>query len=274
MKKIIAYFFLLTTALYGDYWKAEEYFYNSSSQREAASDLLKFVAVKDQQHLLDVGCGEGKITADLAAQIPNGSVLGIDVSPSMISFAKEKFGHVTNLNFEIKDAEDLSFKGEFDTILSFTALQWVENHDAFFAGAYQSLKQGGTLAFTAPMGLPYTLEQAVNEVVALPQWASYFKQFSTGWNFMDAADAEKLLLTHKFQPLKVQVVPQKDCFPSRGVFQGFISQWFPYLRPIPPELKKSFLDQVIDRFLELETPLPNGEVHFKIRRLEVVANKP
>lgn len=255
-----------------DYWKANSYFENSSSQKEAASALMKFVQFKDHQRILDVGCGEGKITAGIAAQIPNGSVLGVDISPSMIDYAKQNFNHLKNLSFEIKDAQELDFHESFDSLLSFTALQWVESHDAFLAGSRQSLKPGGILAVTMPMGLPYTLEQAVNETLLSPQWSPYFQQFSTGWNFVEKEEYEKLLLAHRFHPSRIEVVPQKDIFPSRAAFEGFISQWYPYLRPLPDELKKPFLTQVLDRFLELESP-PNGEVHFNIRRLEVVANK-
>lgn len=275
MNKIILIFIALFSSLESkeDYWKAEDYFQNSSSQRDAAADLMKLVPVQDRQHILDVGCGEGKITAAIAGQIPGGAVVGIDISPSMIDFAKQNFLHVPNLSFRQKDAQELDYHEEFDTVFSFTALQWVESHDAFLAGAEQSLKAGGTLAVTMPMGLPYTLEQAVNEAIATPEWSPYFKDFSTGWNFVEEAEYEKMLLAHKFHPSRVQAVPQKDLFPSRAAFEGFVSQWFPYLRPLPAELKKTFFKQVIDRFLELETPFPNGEVHFKIRRLEVIASK-
>lgn len=258
-----------------DHWKAEEYYQNSSSQKNAAADLMKYVIIKENEKILDVGCGDGKITAEIATRVPNGSVVGVDVSPAMIEFAKGAFPqkNFPNLQFLLKDAQKLDFENEFDTIFSFTTLQWIQNHDAFLEGAYNGLKSGGTLAVTMPMGLPSTLEQAVTELIALPEWSSYFIGFSTGWNFVDDVQYEKLLGSHQFTLLRLAIVPQKDIFPSREVFEKFISQWFPYLRPLPQNLKVAFLTQVIDRFLELESPFSNGEVHFKIRRLEVVVSK-
>lgn len=147
------------------------------------------------------------------------------------------------------------------------------HHHAFLEGAAKGLKSTGTLAVTMPMGLPSTLEQAVNELVALPQWSIYFKEFTTGWNFVSDKEYGELLVESRFKPLRLAVVPQRDIFPSREVFEKFIGQWFPYLRPLPQDLKQEFLSKVIDRFLELESPFPGGEVHFKIRRLEVVAVK-
>jgi trans-aconitate methyltransferase len=285
MKRMAFSLFLLSFSFFGnlhfsrlnastDYWKADEYYQNSSSQKDAAADLLKYVPIKGSEKILDVGCGDGKITAELALKVPNGSVV-MDISPSMIDFAKATFPFekYPNLQFVLKDAQQLDDQQQFDIIFSFTTLQWIQNHAAFLKGAYEGLKPSGLLAITMPMGLPLTLEQAVNEVISSPQWSSYFQQFSTGWNFVEEADYARLISVHHFTPLRLAVVPQKDIFPSRESFQKFIGQWFPYLRPLPQHLKQPFLTQVIDRFLELESPFPNGEVHFKIRRLEVVATK-
>ncbi len=284
MKKIRFPLFLITFSLLGvlpllssnlDNWKAEEYYQHSSSQKDAATDLLKYVSFKGDERILDVGCGDGKITAEIATQLPNGSALGVDISPSMICFAQANFSseHYHNLHFSLQDAQALNYQEEFDIIFSFTALQWVQSHEAFLKGAYQSIKPAGVLAITMPVGLPSTLEQAIREQLSSPEWSSYFKEFSTGWNFVEKDDYAQFLSAQHFTSTRLAVVPQKDIFPSREDFQKFISQWFPYLRPLPEQLKQSFLNQVVDRFLELESPFPNGEVHFKIRRLEVVAIK-
>lgn len=256
-----------------DPWKAEEYYENSSSQRQAATDLLSYVKIPENGVILDVGCGDGKITAELGIKAPQGSVIGVDISQAMIDFAKAHFSSNSNISFRLLDAQELDFHQVFDIVLSFTTLQWVQNHTAFLQGAYNSLKSSGTLAITMPMGLPYPLELAVHEIIAKPEWAPYFQNFSTGWNFVSDALYKELLLAHHFTIQRLAVVPQKDIFPSREVFEKFISQWFPYLRPLPENLKQTFLKQVVDKFLSLETPFPNGEVHFKIRRLEVVAIK-
>lgn len=258
-----------------DYWKPKEYSRHSASQKDSAASLMQYVQIKEDARILDVGCGDGKITAEIAGKIPSGAIIGVDIAPSMIEFAEAKFenSHYPNLKFALKDAQALDYNEEFDIVFSFTTLQWVQDHSAFLEGAYRSLKHSGTLAITMPMGLPSTLEQAVIETIASPQWASYFQEFSTGWNFVEDTEYRKLLDNHGFMASRLAVVAQEDVFPSREVFEKFVSQWFPYLRPLPEDLKSVFLSQVVDRFLELESPFPGSEVHFKIRRLEVVAAK-
>lgn len=135
---------LLLTAQ--DYWKAEEYYQNSSSQKDAATDLMKHVKMRGNESILDVGCGDGKITAEIANKVPQGSVIGVDISPSMIDFAQATFPqkHYPNLKFLFKNAENLDYKEEFDIVFSFTTLMWIQNHQAFLEGAYHSLKPSGT----------------------------------------------------------------------------------------------------------------------------------
>lgn len=272
------YFFFLClmvgAAWAQDPWRADEYFLHSSSQREAASDLMKYVPLQGNEKVLDVGCGEGKITAELVQKLPKGSILGIDISPSMIEFAQKHFSFPGSaIEFMLKDAQEMNFSSKFDVILSFTALQWIGSHEKFLSRAYESLNPSGRLAVTMPMGLPDALEQAVLEVVAFPRWAAYFENFLTGWNFATEEGYEKLLVEAGFKVSRCEAVPQKDVFPSREAFEKFISQWFPYLRPLPESEKASFLKEVLDRYLAFETPFPAGEVHFKIRRLESVAMK-
>ena len=124
-----------------------------------------------------------------------------------------------------------------------------------------------------PLGPPRALEQAVHELMSSPEWSSYFQQFSTGWNFVKDTEYAQLLSTHQFTTIRFEVVPQKDIFPSRESFEIFLSQFFPYLRALPQNLKKTFLKQVVDSFLELESPFPKGEIHWKFLRLEIVARK-
>jgi trans-aconitate methyltransferase len=258
-----------------DYWNGEDYFHHSSSQKDAAADLLKYVSVQDDAVVLDVGCGDGKITAGLAGKVLNGRVTGIDISPSMIDFAKAEYENAKypHLTFALGDAEEIHDVDTYDVIVALTSLQWLKSHETFLIAAMRALKPNGTLAVTMPTGLPATIQQAVDELISRPEWAPYFSNFKTGWNFVDDATYGAMLSKAGFHIERLAIVPQKDIFPSRQAFQGFISQWFPYLRPLPESIKQAFMTLVIDRFLELESPFPNGEVHFKIRRLEVQATK-
>ncbi|MCK5217701.1 MAG: methyltransferase domain-containing protein [Methanosarcinales archaeon] len=92
-------------------WNAKEYANFSAEQQKWAEELLSKLALKGNERVLDIGCGDGKITAGIAQLLPEGSVLGIDNSKEMIRFAKENFPleQFTNLTFELEDARTLSY---------------------------------------------------------------------------------------------------------------------------------------------------------------------
>jgi trans-aconitate methyltransferase len=71
-------------------WNPEDY-YSSwlSEQQKLAQELILKLAIKGNERVLDIGCGDGTITAEIAKQLPNGSVLGIDNSKEMIHFARK-----------------------------------------------------------------------------------------------------------------------------------------------------------------------------------------
>jgi trans-aconitate 2-methyltransferase len=255
-----------------DPWNAEEYAHHSTSQKEAAADLLAWISLRGDEHLLDVGCGDGKISEKLAYAVPQGHVEGIDVSPSMISFAQAHH-QAPNLTFSVRNAVDCHGTKIYDVIVSFTALQWAPDHKKFLESAHQSLKQGGHLAFTLPLGLPVAMQRAVEEVCQKIEWRSYFERFSTGWNFGSPRQWHQLAETLGFVEERAAVVSQKDRFPSREAFEAFVRQWFPYLRPLPHDQQERFLKEVVDRFLSYDTAQPSGAVEWKIRRFEWVGKK-
>jgi trans-aconitate 2-methyltransferase len=256
-------------------WKAEDYHEHSSAQQEAAKELLEKIEFKGDEHILDVGCGDGKITAGLAKRVPNGFVLGVDISKEMIDFAKKTFPQeqYQNLDFSLQDAKDLKYQERFDVIFSSFALQWLPNLSLFFKGAYQSLKPSGYLVVTVPLGVSEALEQAIRTVTALKEWSPYFEGFNPGWHFRNEKDWKDSLEKFKFKSLQCEVVFQGETFSSRENFENYVRSWFSYLKPLPDHLKEVFFKQIIDRYLEIEPLLKTGQVAFRFPRLDIVASK-
>ena len=92
-------------------WNAADYAANSAAQQIWARELIAQLQLRGDEHILDVGCGDGKVTAELARAVPKGSVTGIDASPEMIRFARKTFppGKHPNLEFQVMDAREISF---------------------------------------------------------------------------------------------------------------------------------------------------------------------
>jgi trans-aconitate methyltransferase len=256
-------------------WKAEEYHYNSSAQNEAATQLLQYIQLEGHEQILDVGCGDGKITATLANCVATGSVIGIDISPEMIDFARNSFpkDRYSNLIFFVQDAQSINYSEKFDVIFSSFALQWAPDPGSFFKNAYKSLKSSGYLALTIPLGISSELEESINATITLPKWASYFHKFSPHWHFLADSKYKELLAENQFIPTRFVTIPQTVIFSSREQFEKYVIQWFSYLRPLPQDLKQVFFKQIIDKYLEINPVRENGEVSFKFLRVDIIATK-
>jgi trans-aconitate 2-methyltransferase len=79
-------------------WNPQDYAQRSELQQVMAAEILDRLKFKGDETVLDIGCGNGTITAQIAYRVPQGSVLGVDPSHNMIAFASEAFGQYPNTN--------------------------------------------------------------------------------------------------------------------------------------------------------------------------------
>ncbi|HEX4350400.1 MAG TPA: class I SAM-dependent methyltransferase, partial [Verrucomicrobiae bacterium] len=129
-------------------WNAAAYAANSTVQQSWARELIAKLKLRGDEHVLDVGCGDGKVTAEIARAVLRGRVLGVDASAEMIAFAKKTFSAAKNpnLKFQICDAREVeSNAASFNLVFSNAALHWVDDHEKILRGAATVLKSGGQL---------------------------------------------------------------------------------------------------------------------------------
>ncbi len=122
-------------------WDAKLYNEKHAFVWEKAKGVLELLAPQPGERILDVGCGTGHLTAQIAAKGVN--ILGLDRSPEMIAEAKKNYPHV---KFEVADATELSFDQEFDGVFSNAALHWIVEPERVVRGVARALKPGGRFA--------------------------------------------------------------------------------------------------------------------------------
>jgi len=104
--------------------------------------LLQLLAPKAGERILDVGCGTGQLTQEIAAA--GVDAVGVDASAEMIAAARENFPHV---RFEVCEATAMDFENEFDAVFSNAALHWVTDQEKAISCIARSLKRGGRFVF-------------------------------------------------------------------------------------------------------------------------------
>lgn len=123
-------------------WNAELYQSSHAFVWQFGRDLLTMLRPKAGERILDVGCGTGQLTADIANS--GAEVIGLDQSVEMIATARANF---PQLRFEVADIAATNYDNEFDAAFSNAALHWVRDQEGAITAIARALKPGGRVVF-------------------------------------------------------------------------------------------------------------------------------
>jgi trans-aconitate 2-methyltransferase len=160
-------------------WDGRSYRQVSDLQQWVATRSLAGVTLAGRERVLDVGCGDGRITAAIAQRLPNGSILGVDPSPRMVQTALRLIDpDDPRLRFEVGDVREMTFEDEFDVVVSFNALHWVPDQHRALHRIRMALHGSAwaLLQFVCRGGRP-SLEAVAMRVCAEPVWRAHFTAF-------------------------------------------------------------------------------------------------
>jgi trans-aconitate 2-methyltransferase len=253
-------------------WNPEDYAQNSSQQSKWAHELIEKLEPTPADTVLDIGCGDGKVTAFLAEIAQE--VVGIDLSADMIDFARRHFGDTPNLEFHVMDAAAIDLPLKFDLIFSNAALHWVRDQEAVLRGIHDHLKPGGrVLVQMGGAGNAAEVVTAFETVMAGEQWSDYFDGFEFPYTFPSVETYKALLREANLQPLRVELIHKDMQHEGQdGLTSWLRTAWLPYVNRVPEDQRDEFIDTVARDYLLQHPPDTAGIVHVKMVRLEVHAN--
>ena len=248
-----------------------------------AQEVLALLDLNGSERVLDVGCGEGKITAEIASRVARGSVVGVDPSHDMIEFAEKHFtlsrssgGLIRNLRFEVADARHLSFKNEFDLAVSFNALHWIPEQDAALRSIYSALIPGGRAQFRlVTAGARQSLESVVEETRTAPEWKAYFKNFQDPYLRLTPDEYVAVAERNGFRVLRVNTQDHSWDFGSRAAFAGYSAVGLvAWTDRLPAAERAKFIDDVLDRYHAVAASRAREENNFKFYQTDFAMTKP
>jgi trans-aconitate 2-methyltransferase len=234
-------------------WEPEAYRRVSSLQQLVAERALADLQLAGPEDVLDVGCGDGRVTGLIAARLSTGSVLGVDPSVSMISGARRAIPAESRTRFQVASAATMDFEASFDVVTSFNALHWEVRWRQALVRIRAALRSGGRalLVFVCDGDRP-SLEDVVTTVAGSGRWASAFEGFAAPYvhvdpeHYVSAAAAVGFRVDHR-------VVDDLSWdFGTRASFVDWCRAGLvAWTGRLAVELRDPFVEAVLDAYREL-----------------------
>ncbi len=226
-------------------------------------DVLKLLAPKPGERILDLGCGTGHLAQKIADE--GAQVIGIDSATSMIEQARQ---HYSAPQFVVGDATNFRFDEPFDAVFSNAALHWIPAAEHVIACVWNALKPGGR--FVAEFGGKTNIERTQHAIYDVLENLGYSNLRFHPFYFPSVGEYTSLLEKHGFR------VTFAAHFDRPTAVEGGITSWLEMyashiVQRLPDVSRATFFQQVEDRLRP--TQYRNGTWYIDYVRLRFVAVK-
>jgi trans-aconitate methyltransferase len=245
----------------------------SKHQKEWGTKIISDLKLNGNEAVLDLGCGDGILTKQIADLVPKGKVLGIDSSEGMISVAKEL--ESSNLSFQRMDINLINFKEQFDFIFSNATLHWIKDHEKLLMNCYNALKTHGTIRFNfAGHGNCSNFYEVIQNTISNEKYNKYFKSFEWPWYMPTIEEYDKILSGAAFKDIELWEENADRFFIDEDEMIKWIDQpsIVPFLNVLQGKEKEEFRNEVINKMIN-KTKQSDGRCFETFRRINVYAVK-
>ena len=229
-------------------WNAERYHEVSSPQQAWGRRVLERLPLAGSEHVLDLGCGTGRITAEIHRRLPDGYLVGADRSDAMVEAASMWLcEHARGAAVVQADGAALPFRRAFDAIFSGATFHWILDHAALFRSIITALKPGGRLvAQCGGAGNLAILRARADRLRQDPRFAAWYDEWTEPWYYADVESTERRLVAAGFADIDVNLEEAPTPFDGAAPFQEFVATVClrHHLEPLPPRDRQTFLAEV------------------------------
>jgi len=227
-------------------WNADSYHKVSEPQLRWGLEVMSNLQLNGDEHVVDAGCGTGRLTAHLLQRLPRGRVTGLDVSEPMLEKARAELG--PNVALHAVDLGSLTVALDADVVFSTATFHWIPDHDALFKGLAGLLKPGGRLhAQCGGLGNLQGFLRLASEIANTAPYSEFVGGFAYPTYFADPKDELPRLAAAGFVDAKAWLKDAPTPFKTADDFRAFVSTVVlrHALALLPHDLGQRFLDEVV-----------------------------
>jgi trans-aconitate 2-methyltransferase len=224
-------------------WDAASYQRVSVPHEEWARSILERLELSGDETVLDAGCGSGRVTSLLIERLPEGRVVAVDGSPSMVEKVREVLRPQDEA--QVSDLVELELEARVGAIFSSAVFHWVLDHDALFGALRQTLRPGGKLAAQCGgAGNINRLREVTRELQSREPYAVHFDGFEEPWNYAGAEETGERLARAGFTDVRAWLQPWRIIPPSPAEFLATVCLG-PHMDRLPEDLRGPFIADVL-----------------------------
>ena len=219
----------------GQQWNPSQYAQNARYVADLGTPVLDLLAPQPGERILDLGCGDGVLTAKL--QAVGCDVVGVDASEAMV-VATQNLGIAAS----VMSGESLTFESEsFDAVFTNAALHWMKRPNAVATGVYRVLKSSGRFVGEfGGAGNVATIEGAIASALSARNI-----QVESPWFFPHPDEYRQILEAAGFTVESIDLIPRPTPLP------GNVSGWLEtfaqlYTDPLHPSDRPAFMAEVVE----------------------------
>ena len=156
-------------------WDPELYSRFRRYRAEPVAHIMSRLKLAGEEAIIDLGCGSGENTLELARRSPHGTALGVDGSPAMIEAARKMLDAEPadlrhRISFELLNVAEFRADRAYTLIFSNATFQWIPDHRALFAACLNALRPGGTIVVQMPANETETAKMELAQLAREAPW--------------------------------------------------------------------------------------------------------
>jgi|GEM_PF-4957050 len=258
-------------------WSGADYRRENKVQEKWARPLLERIKQHEYAVILDIGCGTGELTMELARYYPNSVITGLDPDSSMLAEAKQQckdasLKNVQWVNGKVPDfLESAKHHNKYSAIVSFSALHWLSSDDLkkTIALSHKALQSDGRLyvlmAGTRLNGTPNFLTKSVNTVIG--ECKDIFKKagiegLENNVQMPKCMDVATMCGSTGFTIESIELKEVDHIFKSVGAFEQWLHVVSPY-KKIVGDLHNELVNRIVKEYQKHLPAQADGSIVYR-----------